>query len=268
MDKCETFDGFLPFQQSAPYAEAALASGARVRWCDLDAGRALVVERGRLRLVSRGPVWAAGCTTDDQRRGLRQLARWPGMTIATPETGVQGFGLVPLVTPMHHAIWRLDADLRAGLAGKWRNRLAAAERAGVTTHPGSRATLDRLIVEEQRQRQDRGYRSLPAVFTQSLPPEAVRIWEWRQDGDLGAAMVFVRHGGSATYHLGWGSEVARRLGAHTVMLTAAASALQAEGVGWLDLGSVDTERRPGLARFKLGTGAVLRRLGATLLVLP
>ena len=50
-------------------------------------------------------------------------------------------------------------------------------------------------------------------------------------------------------------------------LARAAEALRAEGVAWLDLGSVDTEAAPGLARFKLGTGAELRRLGiGTLLV--
>jgi hypothetical protein len=52
------------------------------------------------------------------------------------------------------------------------------------------------------------------------------------------------------------------------MLARAAEALAAEGLRWLDLGTVDTEAAPGLARFKLGTGARLRRLGATCLVLP
>jgi len=52
------------------------------------------------------------------------------------------------------------------------------------------------------------------------------------------------------------------------MLTRAAKALAAEDVRWLDLGSVDTEGAPGLARFKPGTGAELRKLAATLLVLP
>jgi hypothetical protein len=52
------------------------------------------------------------------------------------------------------------------------------------------------------------------------------------------------------------------------MLYRAACALREEGVRWLDLGSVNTEDAPGLARFKLGTGAALRRLGHTLLVLP
>ena len=52
------------------------------------------------------------------------------------------------------------------------------------------------------------------------------------------------------------------------LLLRAAEALWAEGVRWLDLGSLDSERAPGLARFKLGTGAELRPLGATCLVLP
>jgi hypothetical protein len=268
MVPCEDFAGFLPFQQSAPYAAAAQACGARVRWCALEGGRALMVERGRLRLISRGPVWTDGCGPQDQRHALRQLARWPGITIATPESEVRGAGLLPLVTPMHHAIWPLGPKLRAGLAGKWRNRLAAAEGAGVTIRPGNQATLCRLIAEEARQRRARGYRSLPAAFTKALPHDALQVWEWRERGEIGAAMAFVRHGGSASYHLGWGSAAARQAGVHAVMLMRAAESLQAEGVGWLDLGSVDTDRAPGLARFKLGTGASLRRLGATALVLP
>ena len=249
--------GFQPFQQSAPYAEAAAACGGRVHRLD---GGVLAVERGRVRLISR----AAGL----DRTGLRRLARWPGLTVATPEDGVSGFGLVPLVTPMHHAIWALGPDLRAGMAGKWRNRLVAAERAGVRVRRGGRDCLEALLLEEGRQRQARGYRALAEGFSRALPFGVLRLWEWRQAGALQAAMCFVVHGGSATYHIGWGSDAARRAGVHGVMLARAAEALRAEGVRWLDLGSVDTEAAPGLARFKLGTGAALKRLGATCLVLP
>ena len=83
-----------------------------------------------------------------------------------------------------------------------------------------------------------------------------------------AAMCFVRHGGTATYHMGWAADAARAQGVHGVMLWQAALALRAEGVGMLDLGQVDHEAAPGLARFKLGTGAALVGLGATVLVLP
>ncbi len=248
--------GFVPFQQSAAYAAAITGCGGRVRWLE----GVLAVERGRLRLISR----VAGL----DRAGLRRLARWPGVTVVTPEAEVAGFGLVPLVTPMHHAVWELGPDLRPGLTGTWRNRLVAAERRGICVRRGGRATLEALMAAEGMQRQARGYRSMPQGFSRALPTAALRLWEWRTAGSFGAGMAFVVHGSTASYHLGWASEAAKALGVHGVMLVRAADDLRTEGVRWLDLGSVDTETAPGLARFKLGTGAEMRRLGATCLVLP
>jgi Acetyltransferase (GNAT) domain len=268
MRACDIKPALLPFQQSVPYAKAVTLGGAVAEWHDLGCGRALVLRRGRVRLLSRGPVWEPGCSVDVQRAALRRLARWPGVTVMTPEVPVQGFGFIPLVTAVHLAVWDLSGDLRAGLCGKWRNRLIAAERSGVTARPGDAAALDRLIREEGQQRQARGYRALPEAFTRALPMDALRVWAWWQKGRLEAAMAFVVHGTTATYHLGWASEVARSAGAHPVLLMQAAEALRQEGLAWLDLGSVDTEAAPGLARFKLGTGARLHRLGATMLVLP
>jgi len=266
-DGVPTDPDFIAFPQSAAYGQAAAACGAKVFNADLGIGQALVVQRGRMRLISRGPVWESG-TASDRRAALRRFARWPGVTVVTPEAGLSGFGLIPLVTPVHHAVWDLAGDLRAGLAGKWRNRLVAAERAGVRASRGDSAALERLIVAEAAQRLARSYRALPAGFSRALPHTALRLWEWRQGGQVHAAMAFVTQGGTASYHLGWASALARQRGAHGVMLWQAALALRAEGVRWLDLGSVDSEAAPGLARFKLGTGAGLRRLGATLLVLP
>ncbi|MDP3195814.1 GNAT family N-acetyltransferase [Tabrizicola sp.] len=248
--------GFQAFQQSVPYAAAVTGCGGRVCWLD----GVLAVERGPLRLVSR--------VGGQDRAGLRRLARWQGVTVVTPEAGVAGFGLVPLITPMHHAVWRLGPDLRAGMSGKWRNRLVAAERGGVRVRQGGQKCMEALLAAEGEQRRQRGYRALPEGFSRALPLGALRLWEWRQSGTFGAGMGFVVHGTSATYHLGWASDGAKASGVHGVMLMRAAEALRAEGVHWLDLGSVDAEAAPGLARFKLGTGADLRRLGATCLVLP
>ena len=247
---------FLPLQQSAVYAAAVTGCGARVRWLE---GGVLAVERGRLRLVSRVAL---------DRAGLRRLALWPGLTVVTPEDGVAGLGLVPLVTPLHHAVWALGPDLRAGMARNWRGHLRQAERAGLRVGRGDAGTLEALIAAEAAQRARRRYRALPDGFTRALPAGALRLWEWRQAGAIQAAMCFVVHGQSASYHLGWGSAAARAAGVHQPMLVQAAEALWTEGVRWLDLGSVDAEQAPGLARFKLGTGAALKRLGATCLVLP
>ena len=266
-DSVSTEQKFSPFAQSVAYGLAAAACGAQVFTADLGIGQALVVQRGRMRLISRGPVWEAGSAAE-RRAALRRFARWPGVTVVTPENPLQGFGLIPLVTPMHHAVWDLSGDLRARLAGNWRNQLAVAERAGVRVARGQGDMLDGLIAAEAPQRVRRRYQTLPAAFTRSLPQDALRLWQWRLGGQMQAGMAFVVHGATASYHLAWASAAARAGRAHRVMLWQAALALRAEGVRWLDLGSVDSEAAPGLARFKLGTGAELRRLGATLLVAP
>jgi hypothetical protein len=261
---------FWPFAQSEAYACAARCLGARVIRADLGCGTALVVERWGLRLMSRGPVWTSG-TEAERRAALRRFAYRFGVTVATPEAGLAGFGLIPLVTPAHHAIWDIGAEvtaLRAGLAGKWRNRLVAAERIGLRVQRGAGRDWAGLIAAEAGQRAVRGYRALPPAFSDALPQDVRRIWVWRQGGQVRAAMGFVVEGATATYHLGWADATARAAGAHRVMLWQAMCALRSEGARWIDLGLVNDEAAPGLARFKLGTGAALRRLGATMLVLP
>jgi hypothetical protein len=260
--------GFLPFQQSAVYAAAADACGARTRFVDCGPGRALLVRRAGVAMAFRGPVWLEKTSRDDRCRAIRKLARRVGVTVVTPDEEAGGFGLIPLVTPLHHAIWDLSGDLRAGLDRRWRNHLAVAERGGLAIKAGQADSLAALLAAELPQRRARGYRTLPAAFSRALCPRALRIWHWQDGSELGAAMCFVRHGSTASYHLAWAGAGARKRSVHQLMLWQAALALRAEGVRWLDLGSVDTEAAPGLARFKLGTGARLHRLGPTLLVLP
>jgi Acetyltransferase (GNAT) domain len=249
------------FVQSTPYAVAAAAMGARMGRAMIDSQQVQWLDRRGLRLVPRGPLDA---------QGLRQLARHWGATVAVPEVAVQGLGLVPLVTPQHVALWDIGpepATLLKRMNGKWRNRLVTAKGV-VAVRKGNAATLGALLVAEGVQRAKRGYRALPAAFTQALPWGAVRVWEWRPRGQIQAAMCFVRHGKAATYHLGWAADAARAQGVHGVMLWQAVLALRAEGVQMLDLGLVDHDAAPGLARFKLGTGAALHGLGPTVLVLP
>lgn len=249
------------FQQSTPYAVAAAAMGARVGRRVVDGAQVQWLDRRGLRMIARTGLEAAA---------LRGLARHWGATVAVPETGVAGFGLVPLVTAQHLALWDLTrdvADLRAGLAAKWRNRLAAAE-GRVRVSRGRAGCMAALLAHEAAMRRARGYRALPAEFTRAVPGAALRLWEWRTGGQVAAAMCFVRHGGWASYHMGWAADAARSQGVHGVMLWQAACSLRAEGVGTLDLGLVDHGAAPGLAHFKLGTGARLHALGAAMLVLP
>jgi hypothetical protein len=245
-----------------------VACGARVHEITLESGTALAVERAGVRMVFRGPVWRGVVGQEDQRRAIRSLARRIGVTLVTPEAPVMGAGLVPLVTPLHHAVWDLSGDLRSRLDPRWRNHLSAGERRQPDFRRDDAAGLEGLLAADLRQRRLRSYRALPPAFTRALSRDALRLWEWRENGAMAAAMCLVRHGTTASYHLAWAGPAARAGAVHQVMLFRAALALRAEGVRWLDLGSVDSEAAPGLARFKLGTGAGLHRLGATMLVLP
>lgn len=260
----------LPLQQSHAYGAAMAALGARVRRAVVtDAGRpvamAQMLERRGVRLISRGPLWLDGAP---RRAVLRRLARWPGVTVATTD-GARGFGLVPLVTPVHHAIWRLgeEAALRKGLAPKWRRALAQAEGLRIQRADPKGTVGQAVLAAAARQAEACGYRGLPPAFAALWPGEA-RLWVWRAGGQVAAGMLFLRHGSWATYHAGWADDRARAAGVHRPMLMTAARVLAAEGVRTLDLGTICDETAPGLALFKRGTGATITPLGPTMWVLP
>jgi hypothetical protein len=266
----------VPLQQSAVYAQAMRALGVRVRGAVIEVegrygGQTLMLERPGLRLISRGPVWPEDLPHGAKLHALRRLARQGAAVVATPEQALAGFGLVPLITPRHLALWDLtgdEADLRAGLHPKWRNALCRCEARGLGLSRGGRGKLSALVAAEAAQRAARAYHALPHSFLMGLPERALRLWHWSQDGQMQAGMCFIRHGLWASYHLAHASARARDVGVHRLMLWQAMLALRAEGVRMLDLGDVNTSQTPGLARFKLGTGADLHRLGATAWVLP
>lgn len=235
---------------------------------------AQIVGRWGLWLASRGVVVAPGLPAETEVALLRGLARRvPGGLVTTPDRPLAGRGLLPLVTARHHALWSLAPEpeaLRAGLEQKWRNRLAQAERAGLVIE--RREDPGVVLAREAAQQKARGYRA--------LPPDFVRAWEIARpgailcltaragQGSIVAGVVFLRHGAAASYHAGWTSEEGRRLGAHNLLLWQAALRLWQAGARVLDLGDIDSQAGAGRMRFKLGTGAVARSLGATMLVLP
>jgi lipid II:glycine glycyltransferase (peptidoglycan interpeptide bridge formation enzyme) len=116
-----------------------------------------------------------------------------------------------------------------------------------------------MVAAEWEQRRSRGYFSLPRAFVAAwrvVPPAegATLLLSARLAGERAAAVLFLVHGRTATYHLGWTGPAGRQSHAHNLLMWRAFVALQDRGVEVLDLGGVDTVREPGIARFKIGTG--------------
>ncbi len=194
----------------------------------------------------------------------------PGVLIATPETRALP-GLLPVAARTSLAVLDLRpglAALRAGLHGKWRNRLVRVEASGLWV--GTCRQIDWILAREAENRQKFGYRGLPRDFLLgwSDAPEAWRIYAARHRGKIVAAALFLLHGSGATYQIGWSGRQGRRLNAHNLVMWRAIEGLRADGFDRLDLGRADRDRAPGLARFKLGTGAAQHVLGATGVALP
>ncbi len=278
-------------QQHPRYGRAVGCLGGRAELYRLwDGGTELAhlqILRRRLGPVAltwlgRGPVWAPGISEAGRVAALALLPRLlPGLCAVMPDNAAEarvltGAGLPALFTPQSVAELDLTLPAPKRLArqhGKWRNRLRKAEGAGMLVahrplDPGRDAPLLDL---ELAQRRARRYAALPPAFTRawaSEGPGTTRLFTATFKGEVAAFLLLLLHPPGATYHIGWTGAQGRRASAHHLLLWQAAEWLARKGYARLDLGSVDTDAAPGLARFKLGSGGALRPLGPTLLRLP
>ncbi len=225
-------------------------------------------------LCSRGPLWLQPLTGAEKAQAyqaLRQsLPLWrPRFAFFSPDEALQpDLGLprwrrviTGYATVMLDLAPALD-DLRAGLEGRWRNRLVAAESAGLAVQRvgANPAQYRWLLEQENQQREQRGFQGLPVGFmdhyiqSRKSPARTVLTLRADQGRDRVAAMMFLLHGSVATYQVGWSDDTGRALNAHNLLLWHAMDALKQRGIRHLDLGGVNTARSAGIARFKLGTG--------------
>jgi hypothetical protein len=236
-----------------------------------------------LALCSRGPLWLQAMTAADKAKiyaELRRTVPLKGLSwvLITPEElRSDSLGLSPWRRVMTgYATVMLDITqspeaLRAALDSKWRNRLVAAEASALSVHRvGSNPGQYRWLLDhEETQREQRGFAGLPRPFfdlyIQSRKQPAQTLLTLRADlgRDRVAGMMFLLHGASATYQVGWSNEQGRQLNAHNLLLWRAIDELQQRGVRCLDLGGVNTARSAGIARFKIGTGGEVRIFAGT-----
>ncbi len=272
-----------PLVQHPGFAAALRACGGRAAMLQgRDAGRTiaqvLAVRRGPVTLAVRGPVWIDAPDKGERIAALRAL-RLRLIEAEAPDAALRAAGLRQVATAATLAVLDLAGSEAAQVAqaqGKWRNRLLQGRRAGL----GSGLRIDRavfdgdpshwLLAAEARQRRGR-YHALPlrlATAYAAANPGAAQIFTaWQDDAPL-AAMLFLRHGPCANYHIGWSGAQGRACSAHHAILMAAAGWLAGQGAVQIELGPIDTVNAPGLARFKLGSGARAQVLGGSWVRLP
>jgi lipid II:glycine glycyltransferase (peptidoglycan interpeptide bridge formation enzyme) len=219
---------------------------------------------GRLTYIPRGH-W-------EHKRRPDGLTLINASDVAT-DANLAELGFLPIVTPQTIAILDIsdtDANRLRAAHGKWRNRLRRATREPIHIKqtPFCPHRHGWLLKKETDQRRENRYAALPHAFLQAYPSNKTLVLEaWAANVPI-AAMLFLLHFPSATYHLGWSGQTGRALNAHTLLLWRASQILHDRGLRQLELGTLDTKNAPGLARFKLGSGAKPLLLGHTWLFIP
>ncbi|WP_342075891.1 GNAT family N-acetyltransferase [Yoonia sp. SS1-5] len=266
----------LPLQQHPIFAAALARLGRKVERLSLTgAAPVQIVRRYGLCLASRGPVWTACHDHKARAETLRQS----GLHIINAEhpcPSLRAAGYRQIHTGASMAELSLlgsPADRLARAHGKWRNSYTKAVQSGLTikTAQFDARNHDWLLRADREQQHRKGFSALPHAILHAIaavrPQEVVIVFAANGAAPV-AGMLFVRHPPVATYHVGWTSVPGRQAAAHQLLLVHAANMFAKQRLMRLDLGQIDTENAPGLARFKIGSGAVVRRLGGTWLKIP
>lgn len=282
-------------EQSWAYGAAAKAAqghGVRraiIREAGAPAGVLQVLEKPLLGLriaeILRGPLWlpaaspgarAAGMAAikEELRLRRRRLCLWmPEMAQgAESNAALRSLGMRPMLTG-YSSIW-LDLmrpldQIRAALDGKWRNALRQAEgsRLKAQISRGGRA-LDWLLERHDAFRRVRGFRAPSPQLVTAYAAAArrktdVMVATAALGSEFVAGALFLVHGTTATYYVGWSGPPGREHQAQNLLLWRGVEALRESGSKTLDLGGIDTRRAPGIARFKLGLGGEVFTLAGT-----
>ena len=234
---------------------------------------------------TRGPIWHPDLAPEARAQALTMLRKSlpvPRLRVAlfspdappSPEVEAETRGLWRVMTGYSTVMLDLTQPLealRAGLDGKWRNRLAKTE-----ADPSFTARVEpnlpeakRLLERETEQRTQRRFQGLPTDFVRAYIDAApsreqgfaVSYAQSRKETQ--AALLFLIHGDTATYHIGWSNEAGRKANAHNLLMWRGIEYLRHIGVKRLDLGGVNTHALPGITRFKLGTGGQVLTLAGS-----
>jgi len=272
----------LPFARAAGLVDRQATRFAVLKGDGRDIGIVAVqeVRLGPIHFVNlyRGPLWfdvnppetylkefAALFNKSFPRRLLRRrrwLPEWPEGESAKAILSECGFRSN---TQTFETVWldlqKSGTELRADLDRKWRNHLSKGERSDLTIVADAKgATTDLFLHFYEIDRDLKKYRGRTKSFLKEEISSAFKLreamifWAQNQDKKPIAAILVVVHGQSATYRIGWTTDLGRAASAHNVLLWEATLRLKERGLKYFDLGGVEPFGAEGLTQFKKGMG--------------
>lgn len=269
------------WQQSWAYGAAARRAGRLVERLRIDVegvplgavqliGRRALAGALRLHHALGGPTFFPGTPPPLLQAALRALRRrqagFGRLIMLTPapvdglRPALRAAGLRCVMTGYNTAILPLHADERAQarlLRSSWRRSLKRPppELSVRLVQPAvDPLGLERALAAHEASRRRRGYAALPAPTVAHAARYGRALLAAAEiEGRLEAFMLFMLHGNTATYQLGWSSDRGRAAEAHHHLLWASLGELRQAGAAVLDLGGIDLPR--GIVAFKLATGA-------------
>lgn len=276
--------------QSRDYAAAycplngQVCSFGRLSWEGRPAGQVLVFETRALGgamhtvILDRGPVWFDGFGSAAQNTAFfaafadrypRRVGRMRRVLPELPDTPENrrmladlGFRRKP--EPGYRTILidltrDLD-DLRADMRKSWRATLAKAERQSPAPeliwddHGKPLIPFIGLYLNDKK---EKGYSGPSAELLQAFGRSfgvtgSLPIGIAMAQGQPAAGVLILRHGGAATYQVGWSLPAGREMQAHHLLLWDAIGRLKASGVTRFDLGGINETEAGGVTDFKKG----------------
>lgn len=276
--------------QSYPYAQAMAATERqRARWGlikikGVEAGLVQILEAGILWnilhgvILDRGPLWFEGFggaahiklffevfnKEFPQRFGRKRRILPEIESGATAQALIKQTGLILKIEESAYQTLWWDLEGEPSLRSNWRGSLQKAEKM-LNSGDIDIAWDDKGVFYPDLRReyaidkQLKGYGGASPKFLDNLARFSTKdspmiIGKVSKGSEFIAMMMFLKHGQSATYQVGWSSDVGRKHCAHHLLLWRARTMLQEYGVKQLDLGGINDEN-DGIKKFKEGTGA-------------
>ena len=182
----------------------------------------------------------------------RQILEEAGLKRRETRQGYQTLWLD--LTLMQDQLWD-------NLHGKWRNILRKSLKAEVQIEWSGRLDHAAIIIAKHNQdRKTRGYqgaslKTLSVLCHHAAAQNALLSGIARANGQAVGGVVILLHGKSATYQVGWNSDIGRERCVNYRLIWEALKELKTRQINTFDLGGVNDDEAAGVKRFKSGTGA-------------